>query len=100
MNDEHLKGISEADQQNARLRDERAKSPDGMTASERAMARFTLKRYRCDRCGWVEKQRTNHAGPTWSHGRTNTCPECPPWAKYPEFGGKTKWTCIEKGTSA
>ncbi len=32
------KAIAAADQQNARLRDERERSPDGMTASERAMA--------------------------------------------------------------
>jgi len=33
----HQKGISEADQQNARVRDEREASPDGMTDAERAM---------------------------------------------------------------
>lgn len=32
------KAITAADQENARLRDERERSPDGMTASERAMA--------------------------------------------------------------
>jgi len=32
------KAIAAADQENARLRDERERSPDGMTASERAMA--------------------------------------------------------------
>src|SRR5690606_36696476 len=35
---DHLKATAAADQENARLRDERAKSADGMTASERAMA--------------------------------------------------------------
>ncbi len=35
---EHVKATAAADQENARLRDERAKSSDGMTASERAMA--------------------------------------------------------------
>lgn len=35
---EHLKATAAADQENARLRDERAKSADGMTVSERAMA--------------------------------------------------------------
>ena len=35
----HLRAIAAADQENARLRDERATSPDGMTASERAMSR-------------------------------------------------------------
>jgi hypothetical protein len=33
-----VKAQAAADQENARLRDERAKSPDGMTASERAMS--------------------------------------------------------------
>jgi len=35
---EQAKAVHTADQQNARLRDERAASEDGMTASERAMA--------------------------------------------------------------
>lgn len=35
---EHLKAVHKADQENARLAEERAKSTDGMTASERAMA--------------------------------------------------------------
>jgi hypothetical protein len=35
--------IAAAEQENARLRDERAASPDGMTASERAMARSAKK---------------------------------------------------------
>jgi hypothetical protein len=35
---EHAKAIHKADQENARVRDERAKAEDGMTASERAMA--------------------------------------------------------------
>ena len=35
---EHAKAIHKADQENARVRDERAKAADGMTASERAMA--------------------------------------------------------------
>jgi hypothetical protein len=25
----------------------------------------------------------------------NCCPKCPPWAKYPEFGGSTVWECVE-----
>ena len=33
-----LQAVAKADQENARLRDERDASPDGMTASERAMA--------------------------------------------------------------
>lgn len=35
------KAIAAADQENARLRDERERSPDAMTASERAMAEST-----------------------------------------------------------
>lgn len=55
----------------------------------------TPKRYKCDRCGYVTTQTTNHYQPTWSWDHTNTCPNCPPWAKYPEFGGQTTWTCID-----
>ena len=40
----HLKGIAAADHENARLRDERQKSPDGMAASERAMAKSAPKK--------------------------------------------------------
>jgi len=55
----------------------------------------TLKNYSCDRCGYVTQQSTNHSGKTWSLGHFNTCPKCPPHAKYPEFGGMTTWTCVE-----
>jgi hypothetical protein len=41
-----LRGVAAADQENARLRDERAASPDGMTASERVMARSAESRKR------------------------------------------------------
>jgi len=40
----HVKAIAAADQENARLRDERKKSPDGMAASERAMAKSAPKK--------------------------------------------------------
>ena len=40
----HLKAIAAADQASARLRDEREASPDGMTPSERAMARSAGKK--------------------------------------------------------
>jgi hypothetical protein len=50
----HLKGIAAADQENARLRDERAKSPDGMVASERAMASSASKKTACPNCGSTE----------------------------------------------
>jgi len=59
-------------------------------------AKITSKEYECERCGHKTTQSTNHYGPIWSHGRYNTCPSCPPWAKYPEFGGSTVWKCITK----
>lgn len=43
------KAVAAADQHNARLRDERAAAPDGMTASERAMAERAVT-YDPDRC--------------------------------------------------
>jgi len=60
------------------------------------MAVISEKSYRCTRCGCVSRQSTNHYGPTWSFGRYNTCPACPPWAKYMEFGGQTRWECLDK----
>jgi hypothetical protein len=51
--------------------------------------------YSCSRCGFKTKQTTNHYGPTWSCGRVNICPKCPPWAKYPEFNGRTIWNCLD-----
>lgn len=59
------------------------------------MEKVSLKRYECTRCGFVTTQSTNHYGPTWSWGRVNTCPNCPPYAKYPEFGGSTNWRCLD-----
>jgi hypothetical protein len=53
------------------------------------------KKYKCDACGFETMQSTNHYGPTWSWGHVNTCPKCPPFKKYPEFGGQTTWTCLE-----
>jgi hypothetical protein len=41
---EHLKAIAAADQENARLQDDRETSPDGMTESERAMAKSAPKK--------------------------------------------------------
>jgi hypothetical protein len=64
-----------------------------------APAPHTPKKYRCRRCGYVAEQTTNHYGPTWSWGHVNACPECPPWAKYPEFGGCTVWDCVDKPDS-
>ena len=57
--------------------------------------KITSKKYKCDRCGYVVTQETNHYGPTWSFGSVNTCPACPPWSKYTWLGGQTTWTCIE-----
>lgn len=59
------------------------------------MAKITTKKYACARCGHVTEQATNHYGSTWSWGRVNCCPNCPPWAKYSEFGGQTIWKCLE-----
>ena len=58
--------------------------------------KITGKKYRCSRCGHVVTQQTNHFGNIWSWGCFNTCPQCPPWAKYPEFGGSTTWICCEQ----
>ncbi len=69
--------------------------PTPVTAA-RAATTITIKRYACNRCGHVERQSTNHHGSTWSWGRINTCPVCPPWAKYSEFGGRTVWTCLDR----
>lgn len=55
----------------------------------------TSKEYRCKRCGHVQRITTNHYGECYSLGHYNCCPSCPPWAKYPEFGGATTWECIE-----
>lgn len=32
---------------------------------------------------------------TWSYGHYNVCPNCPPYKKYPEYGGQTIWECKE-----
>lgn len=54
------------------------------------------KHYKCGRCGFEKRIATNHYGNCWSVGHVNTCPKCPPWAKYPEFNGQTIWVCQEK----
>jgi ribosomal protein S27AE len=59
------------------------------------IGKITPKRYKCKRCGHETVQSTNHYGNTWSCGHFNTCPKCPPWAKYAEFGGSTVWICQE-----
>lgn len=54
------------------------------------------KKYKCKRCGFVKEIDTNHYGECYSLGHFNACPQCPPYAKYPEFGGSTTWICLEK----
>lgn len=58
-------------------------------------AKITKKRYACQRCGHEVTQKTNHYGETYGLGHFNTCPKCPPWAKYPEHGGAQVWVCVE-----
>lgn len=53
------------------------------------------KRYRCTRCGHEMMIMTNHWGECYSFGRSNCCPKCPPYKKYPEYGGSTVWECVE-----
>jgi hypothetical protein len=66
-----------------------------MCADTTTYPKATSKAYRCTRCGCITQQTTNHYGPTWSFGRVNVCPQCPPYAKYPEFGGGTLWECLD-----
>lgn len=56
---------------------------------------MTPKKYKCTQCGYIAVQNTNHYGSTWSFGHFNVCPQCPPYKKYPEYGGQTIWECIE-----
>ena len=74
--------------------------PIGKSYGGMPLYSHAAKRYRCDRCGYVVEQTTNHYGPTWSWGHVNVCPKCPPWAKYPEFGGQTTWTCLDQPPGA
>lgn len=55
---------------------------------------ITSKRYQCSQCGHIATQETNHNGQTYSLGHFNCCPQCPPYKKYPEFGGRTIWNCL------
>ena len=50
--------------------------------------------YRCDDCGHVEKQTTNHHNPTWSVGSVGHCQKCG-WKRPHQYGGRTTWTCLE-----
>ena len=67
-----------------------------MPQTQTKPAPHSEKQYRCTRCGHVKKIKTNHFGSCWSYGHFNCCPVCPPWAKYPEFGGSTTWECLDK----
>jgi len=58
-------------------------------------SKHTSKLYRCTQCGNTSKQTTNHYGNTWSAGRYNTCSKCPPFKKYPLYGGQTVWECLD-----
>jgi len=59
------------------------------------MPKIKFKKYKCKKCGFEKEIDTNHYGECYSWGRVNCCPECPPYAKYPEFGGSTTWICME-----
>ena len=60
------------------------------------MSTISLKPYQCAKCGHVKQIDTNHYGECYSWGHYNTCPKCPPHAKYPEYGGNTRWICAEQ----
>jgi len=68
------KATAAADQENARLRDERAQSPDGQTASERAMAE-SPKRYDPDKCATPRCK----GAPALTHLGKPLCQKC--WEK-------------------
>ena len=67
-----------------------------MSLNKQKIRKCTYKLYECTQCGYREKIYTNHFGDCWSCGRHNTCPKCPPFRKYPEYGGQTMWKCLEK----
>lgn len=51
--------------------------------------------YACSRCATRKLIETNHFLECYSLGRHNTCPSCPPYAKYPEYGGTTIWIPLQ-----
>lgn len=59
------------------------------------MKNTTLKLYECSQCGHQEKKETNHFGQCQSWREYNVCPKCPPFKKYPWYGGQTIWICKE-----
>jgi hypothetical protein len=65
-----------------------------MAENKDSIWKITAKKYRCTKCGCITIQNTNHNGSTWSSGHWNCCPQCPPYAKYPEFGGQTLWEYV------
>ena len=60
------------------------------------IGKISYKDYQCSDCGHIKKIDTNHWGQCYSLGHYNTCPNCPPYKKYPEFGGSTTWNCLEE----
>jgi len=50
--------------------------------------------YESSDCGHQQTQKTNHESQTYSWGRVNVCPKCPPYKKYPKFGGTTVWEFV------
>ncbi len=55
----------------------------------------TWKWYECTKCGYKKQIETNHNHNCFSYSHFNTCTTCPPYKKYPEFGGQTTWKCID-----
>lgn len=47
------------------------------------------KKYKCKECGHETTQSTNHYGETYSLGRVNICPNCPPYKR------PNTWECLE-----
>ncbi len=66
-----------------------------MKISPHSDSPHTDKRYQCTNCGHETQIRTNHYRSCHSWGRHNCCPWCPPHKKYPEYGGRTVWKCLE-----
>lgn len=57
---------------------------------------ITEKEYACETCGFTQLQKTNHYSNTYSFGNFSVCPVCPPFEKYPQYGGQTVWVCQEE----
>jgi len=55
----------------------------------------TVKKYKCNHCGHVKEIETNHFGKVYSIGAFGVCPKCPPFRKYPQYGGSTIWVYVE-----